>query len=483
MSGAVNDKRERTVKMKLLEKAARAAEREKGREDVIVLHINHCVDNTFYFNDVLKNLFSCVILLTPPYSNQDIPLEYSGPCYHGVKKDGVYYLMRDRMPLNRCSGEFPEATVFLIEEAFRRELIPLLRQGKKLLIIEDGGYHFESLPRIKKLFPKVEKSIIGVVEQTTAGTRRSIGRQGYRYPYPCISVARSDIKMNLESIFIGQRIVEELGLMLYEADAFYSFHSVLLLGYGIVGRGCRMALEGHFCRMTAYDVDSRMLQAAEDDGLQVFPAPDPEMFCMDTIVIGCVGSPSFREEMFVAFLKGEGKNIYLASGSSRDVEFSYFLRYLAGKEKEIPGLVPESHDASRLYDCYRYRYEGKEKNVYLMAEGKPVNFYREGVISLTCRVIDPVFTEMLEMALYLCRRRDIPPQLYILGEDNPFTRAFPEKELLDAWFEENHFWYRGNPEIFLNPHPLAGELRKNIRKKDYGEDSALLRTGGKDGSL
>lgn len=52
--------------MKLLEQTAKAAEAEPGREDVVVLHINHCMDNTFYFNDVLKSLFAHVTLLTPP---------------------------------------------------------------------------------------------------------------------------------------------------------------------------------------------------------------------------------------------------------------------------------------------------------------------------------------------------------------------------------------------------------------------------------
>ena len=298
-------------------------------------------------------------------------------------------------------------------------MIPLLRQGKKLLIIEDGGYHFEALPRVKRLFPEVEDRIIGVVEQTTSGTRRSMSKQGYRYAYPCASVARSDIKMHVESIFIGQRIVEELGLMLYAADTFYSFHSVLLVGYGIVGRSCRMALEGRFCRLEAYDTDPRVLQIAKDDGLQVYFHPSPEMFSQDTIVIGCVGGPSFGEDLFRAFLEGQGTNLYLASGSSKDVEFSYFLRYLAGKETAIPGLALEIQETAEWHSCYRFRYGGAEKAVYLMAEGKPVNFYREGVISLTYRVIDLVFTEMLQMALYLCRNRNIPPRLYVLGEDNP----------------------------------------------------------------
>ena len=460
----------RETSMKLLEQTAREAKTEKQLEDVAVLHINHCMDNTFSFNDVLRSLFGHVTLVTPPYSNQDIPKGYPGPCYHGMRQDGAYRLMKDRTELGCGGTEFLEATLLLLEEAFRRELIPLLHRGKKLLIIEDGGYHFEALARVKRLFPEVEDRIVGVVEQTTSGTRRSMSRQGYRYAYPCASIARSDIKMNVESIFIGQRIVEELGLMLYAADTFYSFHSVLLIGYGIVGRSCRMALDGRFCRIEAYDINPRVLRVAEKDGLRAYSKPAPEMFSGDTIVIGCVGRPSFGEELFRAFLGGQGTNLYLASGSSKDVEFSWFLRYLAGKEAEISGLSLEEQETAEWHTCYNFRYGGAEKNVYLMAEGKPVNFYREGVISLTYRVIDLVFTEMLKMALYLCRNRELPPRLYILGEDNPITQAISEKELLDLWFQENRFWYQGALETFLRPHPLAAELRKITWEKDHGEN-------------
>ena len=70
-------------------------------------------------------------------------------------------------------------------------------------------------------------------------------------------------------------------------------------------------------------------------------------------------------------------------------------------------------------------------------------------------MIDLVFTEMLKMALYLCRNRELPPRLYILGEDNPITQAISEKELLDLWFQENRFWYQGTLETFLRPPPLG----------------------------
>lgn len=458
------------MKMKLLEQAVETARAQTGREDVVVLHINHCMDNTFYFNDLLKTLFSHVTLLTPPYSNQEIPEEYDGPCYHGMRRNGIYRLMKDRAELERYSTDFLEATLTLLEEAFRRELIPLLRRGKKLLILEDGGYHFEALARVKRFYPGVEKQIIGVVEQTTSGTRRSMSARGYKYAYPCASVARSDIKMHLESLFIGQRIVEELGLMLYAADAFYSFHTVLLVGYGVVGRSCRIALEGRLCQLEAYDIDPEVLRVAREDGLRAFSRPEPGMFPRDTVLIGCVGRPSFGEALFRAFLEGRGSNLYLASGSSKDVEFSWFLDYLAGKETEIPGLVLESRETARWFTRYRFRWGGAEKNLYLMAEGKPVNFCREGVISLTYRVIDLVFTEMLQLGLYLCSHREMPPQLYILGEDNPLTQVVAERELLERWFRENRFWHQGELKDFLQPHPMAEKLRKIAWETDRGEN-------------
>ena len=453
-------------RMKLLEQTAREAGKEGRPRNIVVLHINHCMDNTFSFNDVLRDLFENVILVTPPYSNQNIPMQYEGSCYHGMEHDGVYHMMKNRTEFAGGCTDFMEATLVLLEEAFRREIIPLLRSGKKLLIIEDGGYHFDVLPRVKDLLvdfpdlPDIEDRIIGVVEQTTSGTRRSMDSKGYRYAYPCISVARSDVKMNVESIFIGQRIVEELAQMLYEADAFFPFHTVLILGYGIVGRSCRMALEGKFCRLKAYDTDYRMLQVAKAEGVKGYSKASAEMFDADTIVIGCVGSPSFTDKMFRAFLDGRATNLYLASGSSKDVEFSHMLSYLKKQEEEIPSLSFEGQESAKWHNCYHFTYEGREKNVYVMAEGKPVNFYRDGVISLTHRMIDLVFTEMLEMALYLCNNQDLPPQLYILGEDNPITRAGSEKELLDMWFRENSFCYQGELEEFLKPHPKADILRK-----------------------
>ena len=106
-----------------------------------------------------------------------------------------------------------------------------------------------------------------------------------------------------------------------------------------------------------------------------------------------------------------------------------------------------------------------------MAEGKPVNFYREGVISLTYRVIDLVFAEMLHLALYLCNHRDLPPQLYILGDDNAITKDISEQDLLELWFQENRFYSKENTRAFLNPHPMEESLRKIAWENEYGNDN------------
>ncbi len=459
------------MEMKILEQVACEGKRKHIGTDIVVLHINHCLDNSFFFNNVLNSVFSHVIFIAVPYNNQEVDNQYPYPCYHGLFWDGAYHLMKNGKELGIQHPDFLEASLLLLQEAFCREIIPLLQKGKKLLIIEDGGYHFEALSRLKPIYPDIEKDTVGVVEQTTSGTRNSMSETGYRYAYPCASVARSQIKMELESIFIGQRVIEELGLMLYTADAFLSFHSILLVGYGIIGRSCRIALEGKYCSISAYDTNPQIRQVAQEEGVQTYDEPCPEMFLRDTVVIGCVGQPSFGREMFLSFLNGEGEKLYLASGSSKDVEFQYILQYLAGNEQPISSLSLESMEKKEFYVRYNFFYKGKRKAVFLLAEGKPVNFYRKGVISLTYRVIDLVFAEMLQLAVYLCEHPELPPQLYILGEDNPLTANISEQNLLELWFQENNFYYQEDIQKFLNPHPMTEFLRKIVWENDYGKDN------------
>lgn len=429
-------------------------------KDVVVLHINHCMDNSFSFNEVLDRLFSKLVFVAVPYNNRKAETGYPYPCYWASYHENSYCLMKNQSELGIYSCGFTKTVMDLIGEALQREIVPELQAGKKLLVIEDGGYHFEALQGIRKLWPDIDRQILGVVEQTTSGTKNSFdSADSYRYPYPCASVARSDVKMHLESVFIGQRIVEELSGLLCAANSFLSFHQVLLAGYGIIGRSVAKVLDGMLCRMAVYDTDQEVLKLAEREGYQTYTKASEEMFLKDSIVIGCAGRPSFDRELFLAYLNGEGSNVYLASGSSKTLEFSYFTGYISGQEAEIEGLEQKGRIHHECYDLYQFLYHGVPKNVYLIAEGKPVNFYREDTISLTYRMIDLIFSEMLLLGLYLCRHRDLYPALYLLGDDNPLTKEISEDRLIRLWEEKNQLC---DLENVLDIHPLADKLRKKM---------------------
>lgn len=448
--------------MPLLKKSI---EEKKGNQydDIILLHINHCLDNSFYFNDMLHQLFPELIFVGVPYNHKTVKKAYPYACYYAKYEGEEYELMKNDQSLGDIRGDFLVATLALIEQALLRDIIPRFSEGKKLLIIEDGGYHYDIVGKLSEQYPKLTAHILGVVEQTTSGTKRCLFYEKHHgLQYPCISIARSDMKMNLESVFIGQRVVEELSHFLYTADLFLSFQHILLVGYGIIGRSIANVLNNKRCHIGVYDIDPEILDVAKEDGYQTYPTVTKDMFDTTTILIGSVGIPSFTEEMFLCFLQGKADTLYLASASSKNLEFIYFIEYLKGIQKPIPGLTFLEEETTRFYTAYHFSYQKQKKTVVLVAEGVPVNFYREDVISLTYSMIDIVFTEMFEMAMICCKEKTLPNQLLLLGRAKELVHTISEEELIKSWFEQNQFYYQQNLKQFLNVHPLAERLREKL---------------------
>lgn len=158
----------------------------RKHEDIVLLHINHDVDNSYRFNEFLETVFDKVIF---------IPVSYDEDSEHKTR------------------GSFQEHIEEQIERVLSEAVILAVENGKKLIVIEDGGYFLPVYVRAIRKYPSLEGNILGVVEQTTSGTRRTLSHSiKNALGFPCASVARSKVKMNLESIFIGQRVVEELSL-------------------------------------------------------------------------------------------------------------------------------------------------------------------------------------------------------------------------------------------------------------------------------
>lgn len=466
------------MNMKFLNQTAGNADPLSCR-DVVVLHINHLMDNTFYFNEVLNRVFAGLIFIALPYNHRQPPAEPSYPFYFETaeeskeegreteqKKSGgkvKAIIKKNNETVGAAGQDFIQTIRLMVEHAIRTELAPNVREGKRLLIIEDGGIYYEAAAGMENRDPMVEQAILGIVEQTTLGTRKCIDTKGmYRYACPCASVAKSDVKMYFESIFIGQRIVEELSGLLRAEDAFFSFYHVLLCGYGIIGRSVAKSLSGRKCEITVVDKDPDILALARREGYTACSTTDKNLFSRDTIWIGCVGAPVFGKEWLFAFLEGQGETLFLASGSSKTVEFESFLHFIEGREPGIEGLVLKYVEPGIGCKHYIFDYHGKSKKIVLIAEGRPVNFYAEKDASLTFQVIDLVFAEMLSLAFYLCSHRNLPARLYLLGTAPEFEEAVSEEALLQEWCSKKNITIKNGIIEYLDGHPLGKQLRTQL---------------------
>lgn len=406
----------------------------KKHENIVLLHINHDVDNSYRFNEFLETVFDKVIF---------IPVSYDEDSEHKTR------------------GSFQEHIEEQIERVLSEAVIPAVENGKKLIVIEDGGYFLPVYVRAVRKYPNLEGNILGVVEQTTSGTRRTLSHSiNNALGFPCASVARSKVKMNLESIFIGQRVVEELSLFLYSANTFLNFGNVLIVGYGIVGRSVFKSLGSYSCDISVYDSDVTIRKTAEMDKCKVYSEVCSEMFKRDTILIGCVGNSIFSEKMLSAFMDGDAENLYLASASSKNYEFILLIE-MAQKKKSVGGITLTVKEKREYYTLYELEENGRKKFIFLFAEGMPINFYRKNVISLTDRMIDLVFLEMLMLAEIMCTHK-LSDGMHLLGESEEFKELIDEDGLMETWFSLNGFPLNDNMEKKLGSHPNTDYLRNPI---------------------
>lgn len=441
-----------------------------GIENIVILHINHCMENSFEFCRVLSTVFETVIFVGAPYNNLMPPIEDSFIGYAAIdskdrKTSDIY---RNGVICDTYGGGFIELVHKMIEQAVINDIIPLLEKGKRLLVIEDGGYHYKVFREFSKQYPILISSMLGAVEQTTSGTLR-----GYRlarelgYYYPHTSVARSDIKMNIESRFIAERVVEELSRFLYGINAFLEFHEILLVGYGVIGRAIAQLLKGRAVDLCVYDTNPTIMNVAADDGLMTVTASDYGGFPTDTVLIGNTGVASVDEHMLSCFFAGNGKKLYLVSSSSQDIEFQTFLEMTEGKRpfpdnSVLKAIYTSTGVDEYVFSCVNNEGSKMEKSVFVIAKGRPVNFFRTNAISLTNCMIDLIFAQMILLSSWLCYHPDAEKRLYMLGTDMILEEKCSEEELLNKWLSLYHFSMTDGRELLKDAHPAKMLLQEHF---------------------
>lgn len=438
-------------------------------ENVIVIHINHYLKDIVEFNRVLASIFDKLIYVVVPYSMETkiTPSQLYHTYYHEVNKK-KYIIKKDSSTISSAS-DFYSAMYESIKLAFRNEVVNLVGSGKKILIIEDGGFHYNVIDELIKSYPHLKNAIIGAIEQTTSGVKRyKEALNKISISYPVLSVARSKIKMRIESHFIARRVIDELNYLLYMTNNFLSFHNVLIIGYGIIGRNISKALSVLECNIMVYDIEECVLSLAKRDGIETIDNVQNIHFMDNLIIIGATGESAFTQSMFFSFVTSTAKKIFLASASSKRIEFQNIVNFFEHGDKEarykqIIDRIEDIRIEQKEYGIvYNFTYKNVAKKIVLIANGYPVNFYRKNVISLTESVIDLIYCEIILLVGYLLKAK-LNPKLYLLGSEDLNFLDIEEEQLVRNWFDllclhldetTSNIWRK------FDVHPLEDFLRR-----------------------
>lgn len=409
-------------------------------KNIIVVHINHYLKDIIEFNKVLASIFEHLVYVVVPYSMETkiLPSKTYQTYYHEIN-DNQFVIKKNSDTISVAS-DFYSAMCESIKLAFKNEVISFANSGMKVLIIEDGGFHYSVIDELIKNYPVLKNALIGAIEQTTSGVKRyQKAVNNIIVPYPVLSVARSKIKMRVEAHFIARRVIDELNYLLYMANNFLSFHNILIIGYGIIGRNISQALSTLKCNVVVYDIEESILSLAKEDGIKIIDDVQNIQFVDNLIIIGATGESAFTSSMFFSFVTSDAKKIFLASASSKRIEFQCIVDFFEVGDKDVnyKKIIDKMEniriDQKDYGITYSFRYKNIDKKIVLIANGYPVNFYRKNIISLTESVIDLVYCEIALLIDYALKTK-LRSKLYLLGAAELNALEVEEEHLVRSWF-------------------------------------------------
>ncbi len=310
-----------------------------------------------------------------------------------------------------------EKVVEIVEQA----LEVCKEKGKKLLIIEDGGYAvpiihgwkiettkdggYIKVPIPKKL-RETFKYCMGAVEQTAQGVWRD---KEIELRIPVLTIASSELKKVLEAPEVGNAVVRNVQELLTKKGDFIRGRNLSVIGYGTIGSEIAKALRDNGAVVVGVaDINPINLIAARFDGF--YTDSSINLVTRSNIIIGATGHCSIGRET-ISKIAESGKDVVLVNASSKRVEIDV-------------DALEELKDTKRSTDIGT-EYQMPEGNkILLLADGYPVNFYG-GSESVPDKIMDVILTE-----LFLCAKKlvteDFSPGIYETGlvDDDALAELF-----------------------------------------------------------
>lgn len=236
-----------------------------------------------------------------------------GKCYS--TDPSVYFDLKSTWGLDVCSS----SEQFVPEQSFDHQYTYNIREFvncrieqivisncKKLIVVDDGGELIEAVNNLVKqeILPS-SIQIIGV-EQTSSGLKKL---QKNDLLFPVINVARSDVKLHLESSLIAESLMENLLIALQNLHIKPA--QALILGKGAIGRKVEENLLKH-CAVDSFDPTHKNCSILDPTNID---------FSRYDLIIGCSGTQVMDPSHYKSLKKGT----VLASASSSDREFCGML--------------------------------------------------------------------------------------------------------------------------------------------------------------
>lgn len=258
------------------------------------------------------------------------------------------------------------------------------------IVIDDGG---DLHSTIHKEYPQVAERIWGGTEETTTGVIRlkAMEREGV-LKYPAIAVNDAYTKMMFDNRYgTGQSSIDGI---LRATNILFAGKTVVVAGYGWVGRGIALRARGMGARVIVTEVDPIKALEAVMDGYEVKPMMEAAKIG-DVFITATGNKKVIRREHFEVMKDGA----ILANAGHFNVEIWIpDLEELAVRKRQIRPHVTE----------YTLR-DGRR--LYLLAEGRLVNLVAaEGHPS---EVMDMSFANQALSALYIVENKDkLEPRVY-----------------------------------------------------------------------
>lgn len=363
-----------------------------------------------------------------------------------------------RHKLEEAKLGFFDAMRRLSSYLFLNQLLQLVEKKEKIILIEDGGYvapvlnefalndvtlrevlsEFWVEAKNKSLLDRkfseiLNEHVIGSVEHTRNGFDRltKIREERKSLVLPAYSIAVSKEKTLEESKEVARSIINAIENTLHGIGKVLSKRKILILGAkGNIGGFLKKYLIGgslHESNLNVLEVD-RKFEIESTFVKKSFHTIAETEFSKIDLVIGVTGESILEPKHFETWiLESEHKQLFLASGSTKTIEFANFIQWTNElntiekpklKDKNLFITFQRILDPQTQMDLgskiiFKIPEMNLEKEIYLISDGSPVNFLFFGVPTES---MDPIISQLASVSLGMVNQyktKKLPsPELY-----------------------------------------------------------------------